>query len=956
MSSLPPIIRRSYRDSILMTLLFLLGFNLILGSLRVLYLEGLSPAFNQTTLSHFLGRWEESLIYSGVCGTLMALLLPWFIPLAYAEWFYTRPLNFREVFGLMWREYLRWWLILALGLVGLVYWIQRSGPAQEAIPLTWGAALALLGLNLFFAMFLAVDDKTRYQQVKPLYIIMLWGLLAAFGGKTWPLVQQISPKVFALLSILTLGWAAWHTYLSQKSVVQDVEPARNFGHNFLAFFSQGTVKLKNLSVWQQRWFQYRLLTRESHWLYSAIFAVIVLLLAIGLSSRREPLNFFTYEAYISSFLWALLLMLIPARVLWSRDAELYLTRAVSARQVYLMNWLHQGLIMLLVVLLGFASQVVFAGPVPLFQTLLLPLFFWLGGPLALLSMVSIMIVGWVPPWLTPGTLLTMLTTPSMPALSLWTVVLLFRGLELWQLRQGISEKGWRRLLGAIQPHVFPTCLILAAVFWALNQHPLLRALTQDMAKMERYNAAWVSMERIQLMQIYGAYQPKYMLLGLLADEVDELDEQSPWEFHYRGYRVEALQQALKEPYSSQTARLMAAEHYAPLVAYLELEIQTTRYFGELFKGFAADQRMAQNWLKDHPELQTDPELLTLSLFSQKQWQQSLEQAEQAYAQNPSAELGINQARLQAHFFKYDQAMKSYAQVAQHDPEHAARAYLLAGRVGEHAGDLVAAARYYLKSREHTGQADSLTPELMYARFALGRLPFYRHGACELAAEIAELPGIFGNSALHYHLQAQLQLCAGESLPERVKDMDATVWLRQRGRFAEALQYAPASAHGFRAQLHRKLGDQAEFERELKQGFRVSYSSFLYPKFKYENQQLLLRLSLFSQNFSAEDKQDAAQKLLLQSPQLIKSVQLQEIFSDEEWAVFSDKQKAQLRALSQDIHRLYQQLEQQGVQVDSLGYLHVYKLRAFQDYFEIRLENYPHLQRALKAKRFQDWAS
>lgn len=956
-SALPPIIRRSYRDSIIMTLGLIAALNLVLGSLRVLYFEGLSPNLDAATLSLFLGHWQESLIYSGICGGLMALLMPWFVPLAYAEWFYTRPLNFREVFRLMWREYLRWWGLFALGLFCLTLWALFQ-PIQVLSPLTPTTLLVLLGTNLYLALFLAVDNHTRQRQVQPLYLLMLWGLCVALSVKRWPLIQEISPVVFATLATLTLVWALWLAWHSQKSVVQDVEPPEEMGLNFFAWFAQGSAELRVLSGLQQFWARYRFLTRRSHWLYTGIFTAIALVLGLGVSTGGAPRDYFSYHVFFNSIAIGLLITLIPARFIWSKHAETQLSRSVSAAQVYFFNWFHQGLILCVCMGLGAGLQLLFGGPMLRPQVLLLPLFFWFAGPLASLSLISLMIMAWIIPDVSPGVLLTLLSAPQLSSLALWGIVIGFRLYDMASLKQGLNWQGWARFRDIIRVQVVPAVLVLGAIFWGLNQHPLLRILTQEMQRVERFNAAWMSSSRIQNLQFYGSDDNAFDLLPLRAMYEDDRDW-SDWDRQYAGYRPAELQQALSDPYSAETAQLMARSHYLTMMAYLDGDIDTTQYFPQLMEEFKADAELAQAWLRDFPALQQDPELLSLNHFAHQRWLQALSSAEQAYAQTPNARLGLQLGRLQAHFLRFEQARQSYADVAQRYPEVAARAHLLAGRAAQSAGQIDQAAQHYLEAQQSpldqqlSQQGGGQMNAVAASRYALKRLPIYRSGSCSRALEVLQAANTL-QADVQQSVDRQKQLCQG-ILPQDASDLDASIWLKQRGRLQEALKRAPHWAHGFKADVYRQLEQPQAFERELRQGFKVSYRGMLQaPLFARENRHLLLRLSLLSTELSVEQKALNAQQLLLQTPILRQTGSIAVVFSEQELKSLNQVLRTRLHKLAEDIHRLYQQASDKGFELNSSSPTDVRELLFYKDSYGLEIKHFPTLHKALKAPENQRW--
>lgn len=607
----------------------------------------------------------QNMLYALFSGSLIAAALPGLLLTTHGEWLFTRSLSRWNVFTLARRVYLQIWGALTLAMVGLTA-LSHVLVKTSGYEMSWLATAFISSFSLYLACLTAGGLPLIYRQMTPLALLAVWCIGSGFIPAQ-PQWAWVAPAAITALWLTCLGSALIQVQRLYKNQAFSPTPTHLEQHSNIAPLYQEiplpwhrpATALGKLS---QKWARLQLLTRHSQMVYQHLLlgGLVLGFAQILWSSYRQfqPGHYFNGPGLIFDVIYAVLFccvafVLFSPQALIRRYREYFLTRPVTPAQLYLSQWGVQGAAVLGLLLMGMGVglMVGLSNPpnLPYVQEmpallnihviLAMGAFLWLGGEyVVIFLLVACLLTVGLSPLLQLGVLIT---TPSLSAGLLWSIVLSIRGLDLRHFQHPIPRTQWAA-------KTLITSLLLGAVtFWGAQQHPLLNFVTLAQG-VEQYPDERLERQK-QVAQALIA-----PAAGYIDDRayLDNTDWNNPLEPARWGVQTPILEGLLKRPYDPAAAGEMLENLLAPAVKPLREEYRTYRH--QHTDSWNAQrrayyQRVTAFWqplLTSQPEI--DYGLQSQAAFAQDNYPKALQLAQQALAEverkNPGPQANSDQQR------------------------------------------------------------------------------------------------------------------------------------------------------------------------------------------------------------------------------------------------------------------------------------------------------------------------
>ncbi len=273
----------------------------------------------------------QSLLNTLLSAGLIATALPWLMLSTHGEWLLTRSLNRWEVFVLLRRLYLQFWVLLTLGL-GLLTWWSQHWVSTSGYELSWWALGFNTSLSLYLACMAAGGATLVYRQILPLGALLVWQGIAGF----FPALNPISGAISSALWALCVAGVIWqvHRHFATESpqIMTPLEENRDIPPLYQEL--RWGQKVRPLSP---RWARLQLLTRHGQMIYQHLLlgGLVLGFTQILWSSYRQfqPGSYFNGPSLIFDVIYAVLfcavaLVMFSPRTLIHRYREYFLTRPI----------------------------------------------------------------------------------------------------------------------------------------------------------------------------------------------------------------------------------------------------------------------------------------------------------------------------------------------------------------------------------------------------------------------------------------------------------------------------------------------------------------------------------------------------------------------------------------------------------------------------------------------------
>lgn len=895
--------------------LFRQSWRMLLLAVSLLMLSILGLAYLQSLGQQQLDSWAgldwtrlgQSLSQSWLMVLLISGILPWLMLSFAGEWLYTRSLRRQELFKLIWREYLKWWGIPALLLLGLTLFshLIRYDSGRE-IP--WELTGFSISICLFGTLVFSANYAILRRLLGPALLLLGWIL---FGNDlSW---QRLPLGHW-------LGWAGWllllsWTYLQVAGLKSELSLARMGNEDdenqalerlklFQSLGALKPLKLQRFSRLGAKLAQLQLLTSHTRMLYAQL--LLVMLAGVWvielLQLHHAGWNLSVYGTGIigsvSLLCSCVLLMVIaiPPRFLLARRWEFLASRPLPPAINYLANWCLQGLVMLVLSLLIYALM----SQIELLAQLLNPgalaylfVLFWLGGELTilLLCLLSAASVGLAPALLIGW--LAMVHSQDWPALGFLALLLGFRVWDFWRFCQGFepAQSPVKALKRQLLHYAGPLSASLLLVWFGMQSQPLARFLSYPQSTGVSLYTSWMTGVQTGL----AIYTSKPNASGLHENQaLDEL------------FYTEQLRALIARPHDPEAA-LDLAEAFIAVEGSLE-DLESWRPY-QLSSGRQPAARedlylSSAYWLSAGKQANPQRQLkLQLRLAELRGDYARIRQlAQQLQPLEPDS--AFARARAEHVLLRYQQAYQAYLKLAE-DPQQAEKALQAAANVAIEAGRFEQAIPLLIRALSYLPERLDQNKTL----YRLVTLPYYRLGLCpELEQVMQAAQGQRWLSAYGQNLLSQQALCHDRPLPD-TPPAQLALWYLRTGQAAKAAElYQQLNSQSLALALLAQ-GRSAEARRQAKQRAEAwnpgNWSSRVYLLSYYpDNQYMLHRVLLETE---PEPSWDSALQVLFRSRQ-----------PDKDWPLlqkaFASRPQALLRLKTyrQQLDRLYKAYEVQGM--------------------------------------------
>ncbi|HEY9843524.1 MAG: tetratricopeptide repeat protein [Candidatus Sericytochromatia bacterium] len=754
----------------------------------VLGMSGLLGLLGLTSLAQLLdpkklawmnwNLWSQGLLLSWLLALAVALVVPWLLLSFYGEWLYTRPLPRAELFGLIWREYLKWGALVMVPMLGLIAYSQGQAHYTSGSEFSWELAIFAGSLSCFGSLVLASSPALLRRLLPAAGLLVLWLMTAA----DWKLGQMPLGK--------WLSWAFWlalvaGTYFLVSRNANDLaldRPGLDEDENRamvrLGLFRPlhaASPNLKQYTGITRILARLRLVSEHPRMVYTELLALLACVLIISFAVMwRYP----AYQAFNPLTPGRMLavcglavatLALINPRFMLVRRWEFLASRPLRPVTAYLAGWGLQGLMLLGLALLGLFIAA--ADPLLLQQADLpriaqLLLFLWLGGELVVAGMSLLTAVSLSFSPALALALLAVLHGHDWPALALWLTVIGFRVWELLRFT-GLWEPARTPLagLGRQLRHYLPPAAVMLSLSWiGIQSQPLPRFLSlpgdQGLDPADRLQVGLSSLSALYSDQP-GANETEY-------DDVRGLEV----------FSAANLRPLIANPHDTEAARTLARI----LLTYSRdperslMSEYTLSTYGFLPPGsylWEENRRQitaAGFWLAAAGPGRPGEDLLLRSQLAEREqdFPLAMELAAQAVAIDPDPRFGFQLAHLQKVTLRSSQALASYQRLAKRYPAYAAKALLMASSVAREAGEDKRAFGLLIQA----GEASPDVKDRNRVLFRLLRFDYERLGMCPELGRLLQKPWAKSTWPRFYSMLKEKQvLCAGQ-LPA-----DTLSWLK-----------------------------------------------------------------------------------------------------------------------------------------------------------------------------------
>ncbi len=604
-------------------------------------------------LSFHYDAWAYSLL----CGSAIALILPWFQLFFFKEWLMTRTLQISEVYAAIWRSYLRGFFFLLASGTGL-YVLERGLDLQWTPPVLELLLFPML-ITFHILAFVAGHARTRKWQI--LVFLVLFFMVGL----------KLSTVAFYGFLLLTL-WVLFQVKHSPRTSLL----FKNQDINTLFFLEVGHFKMAPGKG--QRFFA---LARVGYLQYlglSTALAGLGLLLMLLLLPSLGP-----EESVLLSFLplWAVLslMALLPTEILWRKHREYLLTRPYTVSEVKTANLLMQGL--LLAGTLGISSLWLYHSGITLrVSFVLFFVFLWLAGPHVLVPFALLWALG---SSFSPGTISLLISQWSPFLVAAWALVIFWRVMPY-----ACPRLKW-------QSQFSYTLLLTFILGLGAYQHPLLHLLHFENLLLPHQR--W--------------HTSRNLYLTLWFEQAEKLSKKDTFASAFDAYSPQVIKKALPIKHNRGGA-IMAKHHVDALFNLFETRFPSSSYTSQDEQEFVA--RLSRYWLRYTQNAQISFRPLLLQLEGHHYSARRLARAQ--WKRQRDAFSGLQWAEIEALQLRRRRAQEVYKQLIAEQPKAAVPAHLKLLNYAYYRQDISLAEKKALANQaRHAGV--SMTPFMWNAYFS-----------------------------------------------------------------------------------------------------------------------------------------------------------------------------------------------------------------------------------------------
>jgi hypothetical protein len=309
-----------------------------------------------------MNAWLINSVYSFLLVGLFGMVLPWMSIIFSSEMLYTRSLGRKELFKIILVEYLKWFIPITILVLLTVAFSYSSLGSSSSI--SYPECIALSSITFFLSLILAGNSKLAFKMLK--FGLPVLGLIAFYGDLPLPYAYRNEFSGLAWFTFLSYYFYKIYTYnedldLNVPGRPEDENRSIAGFSLFSKEFASSDIKLfKSKNSILNKLNTIKLIVSDSSNIYLQItFLMLTISFIISLKYLYN-LIFLDRGDYIVVlnglliFTTFILVLVNPKYLILNRE-EFLLSRGTKRSEIYLFNWLNQGLFISFVSLITLAT-------------------------------------------------------------------------------------------------------------------------------------------------------------------------------------------------------------------------------------------------------------------------------------------------------------------------------------------------------------------------------------------------------------------------------------------------------------------------------------------------------------------------------------------------------------------------------------------------------------------------
>lgn len=448
-----------------------------------------------------LNVWLVNSFYSFLLVGLFGMVLPWLSIIFSSEMLYTRSLDRKDIFKLVLKEYLKWFIpitILILITVSASYFYLGSSSS-----ISYPEGIALSSITFFLSLILAGNSKLAFKMLK--FGLPVLGLIAFYSDLPLPYKYRNEFSALAWFSFLSYYFYRIYNYdedldLNVPGRVEDENRSISSFSLFSKEFASSDIKLikPEKSIFSKL-NTIKLIVSDASNIYIQILFLMLTISFIVSLKYIYNLIFLDRGDYIVILtgilsLTTLILTLVNPKYFILNREEFLLSRSVKRSEIYLFNWLNQGLFVSFLALLTFATSNHFeyfdtSLPLDYLKILIYLIWIYISGEIGFLIAFFLLILDFTS-YLTSNISLANLSfsfiiniqSTNLSGLLMWLLAISLRYWDFYKFNNkdiGFFKGFKATIKGFSYSYIIPSIFSLFLISYAIFLNPLTRFMTLD---------------------------------------------------------------------------------------------------------------------------------------------------------------------------------------------------------------------------------------------------------------------------------------------------------------------------------------------------------------------------------------------------------------------------------------------------------------------------------------------
>lgn len=448
-----------------------------------------------------LNVWLINSVYSFLLVGLFGMVLPWLSIIFSSEMLYTRSLDRKDIFKLILKEYLKGFIPITI--LMLITVSVSSFYLGSSSSIAYPEGIALSSITFFLSLILAGNSKLAFKMLK--FGLPVLGLIAFYSDLPLPYKYRNEFSALVWFSFLSYYFYRIYNYnedldLNVPGRVEDENRSISGFSLFSKEFASSNIKLikPEKSIFSKL-NTIKLIVSDSSNIYIQILFLMLTIAFIVSLKYLYNLIFLERGDYIWVLvtllsLTTLILTLVNPKYFILNREEFLLSRSAKRSEIYLFNWLNQGLFVSFPALMTFATYTSFdylneSLPLDYFKILIYLIWTYISGEIGFLVVFFLLILD-LTSYLTSNisvanlgfSFLINIQSINLSGLLMWLLAISLRYWDFYKFNNKDIGffKGFKATIKGLSysyilPSIFSLFLILSGMF--LN--PLTRFMTLD---------------------------------------------------------------------------------------------------------------------------------------------------------------------------------------------------------------------------------------------------------------------------------------------------------------------------------------------------------------------------------------------------------------------------------------------------------------------------------------------